>query len=130
MFKSTFYPKQSNFQVSLWAFSICFTFSKSVKNLGIIMDEKFTWLPQVVLVHKGVNFSLSQLWQFANAIPQETKKALNTISPKILYGDVILSQTTEKSPADSQWPSIAVLDLCIESHVSIMEQKRIEKLDF
>jgi Reverse transcriptase (RNA-dependent DNA polymerase) len=75
-----------------------FRYSQTVKNLGIVMDERLTWLPQVALVRKGVNFALSRLWRFARVIPQETKKMLmkTLVIPKLLYGDIIFSQTSEE----------------------------------
>jgi Reverse transcriptase (RNA-dependent DNA polymerase) len=83
-------------KLSLGNTEICY--SQTVKNLGIIMDERLTWLPQVALVHKGVNFALSRLWHFENILPLETKRCLikTLVIPKLLFGDIIFTQTSEE----------------------------------
>jgi hypothetical protein len=35
-----------------------------VKNLGIIMDERFSWCDQAKVVRRNVDFVLSRLWHF------------------------------------------------------------------
>jgi hypothetical protein len=41
-------------------------YSASVKNLGLTMDNRFSWRDQVNCVRRNVGFILSRLWQFAD----------------------------------------------------------------
>jgi hypothetical protein len=51
-------------------------YSACVKNLGIFMDDRFTWRNHVSHVRKNVNFVLSKLWHFAYITPAETRRRL------------------------------------------------------
>jgi hypothetical protein len=70
-------------------------YSSKVLNLGLIVDNRFSWLPQASVVRNKVNFALSRLWHFADVTPLETRLKLvkSLILPKLLYCDVVYSQT-------------------------------------
>jgi hypothetical protein len=71
------------------------TYSPKVNKLGLLMDHRFSWLPQANDVRKKVNFILSRLWHFADVTPMETRmKLVKSLDlPKFLYCDMIYSQT-------------------------------------
>jgi hypothetical protein len=47
-----------------------------VKNLGIIMDERFSWCDQAKVVRRNVDFVLSRLWHFVGVTPILTRRRL------------------------------------------------------
>jgi hypothetical protein len=71
-------------------------YSRNVKNLGIIMDERFSWCDQAKIVRRNVGFVLSRLWHFAGVTPILTRKKLvqSLIVPLFLYCDVVYSQSS------------------------------------
>jgi Reverse transcriptase (RNA-dependent DNA polymerase)/Endonuclease-reverse transcriptase len=71
-------------------------YSKSVKNLGIVMDERFSWHDQARVVRRNVGFVLSRLWHFADVTPTLTRRRLvqSLIVPLFLYCDVVYSQSS------------------------------------
>jgi hypothetical protein len=70
-------------------------YSSKVTNLGLTMDDRFSWLPQATEVRNKVNFALSRLWHFADVTPLETRLQLvkSLVLSHFLYCDVIFSQT-------------------------------------
>jgi hypothetical protein len=72
-------------------------YSPSVKNLGLTMDNRFSWLDQVNCVRRNVGFVLSRHWQFADVTPPVmTRKKLvqSLLIPHVLYCDVIYSRAS------------------------------------
>jgi hypothetical protein len=52
------------------------SYSRNVKNPGIIMDERFSWCDQAKVVRRNVRFVLSRLWHFAGVTPILTRRRL------------------------------------------------------
>lgn len=65
-------------------------YSKTVKNLGIIMDETLSWDNQIAAINKRFYYSLHQLRLFKNFLPFQTRKTLffSLLLPIIDYADV------------------------------------------
>lgn len=70
--------------------SIIIPFSYKVKNLGLIIDDKLSWLPQVTEVCRKVTLTLRSLYRLKNFLPMNTKRILvqALLLPIIDYGDV------------------------------------------
>jgi hypothetical protein len=79
--KCDFYPL-----VYLQGKSIPFT--RTVKNLGLIFNEKFTWLDQTEKIANKVYVGIRSLWPLANKTPLRTRSAL---APHLCYGCEIYS---------------------------------------
>jgi Reverse transcriptase (RNA-dependent DNA polymerase) len=71
-------------------------YSSSLKNLGLIIDNRFSWHAQASSVRRSVGFVLSRLWHFSDVTPLATRRRLvqSLIVPLLLYCDVIYSQTS------------------------------------
>jgi hypothetical protein len=49
-------------------------YNASVTNLGLSMDNRFSWHDKVNCDRRNVGFVLSRLWQFADVTPVMTRK--------------------------------------------------------
>lgn len=72
--------------------------SQSVKNLGLLIDSKLTWRPQINAVSSKVNAVLHSLYKLKNFIPFKTKLMLiqSLVLPIIDYGDVCYPDLTNE----------------------------------
>lgn len=73
-------------------------FSKSAKNLGVIIDSNLSWLPHVNEVSKKLHFSLHSLKCLQNFLPLKTKISLvqTLLFPILDYADACYLDATEE----------------------------------
>jgi hypothetical protein len=71
-------------------------YSSSLKNLGLIIDNRLSWHAQASSVRRKVGFVLSRLWYFADVTPLTTRMRLvqSLVVPLLMYCDMIYSQYT------------------------------------
>lgn len=83
---------------SLYYNGIVIAFSKTVKNLGILMDSNLNWTAQVNEVSRKFFASLHAILRFKNFLPVSTKIALvnSLLLPIIDYADVCYINLTEE----------------------------------
>lgn len=56
--------------------SCVISYEKSVNNLGVIFDEKFTWNQQCNKISRTINFGLRNLYMFSDVLQMELKQKL------------------------------------------------------
>lgn len=86
-------------------------FTRMVKNLGLIFNEKFTWLDQTEKIAKKLYAGLRSLWPLANKTPQRTRLTLakSLLLPHFSYGCEIFSfglDTYSRKPIEKALKSI------------------------
>lgn len=86
-------------------------FTRKVKNLGLLFNERFTWLDQAEMIAKKVYAGLRSLWPLANKTPQRTRLTLakSLLLPHFSYGCEIFSHgldTYSKKPIEKALKSI------------------------
>lgn len=92
-----FTPPRSNFSTQLlppiMLDNKVLAFSKSAKNLGLIMSDKLNWTEHATAISSKVFAGLRSLWIHGNLIPIHTRMKLvkALLIPKFSYCDVVLS---------------------------------------
>jgi hypothetical protein len=71
-------------------------YSKSVKNLGLMPNNAFSWENHVALICRRVYLALRRLWSTVSYIPVGTRRklALSLVVPLFLYCDVSYFKTS------------------------------------
>jgi hypothetical protein len=71
-------------------------YSSSLKNLGLIIDNRLSWHAQASSLRSKVGFVLSRLRYFADVTPLETRMRLvqSLVVLLLMYWDVIYSQSS------------------------------------
>jgi hypothetical protein len=71
-------------------------YSKGVKNLGLVLNNAFSWENQVNLIYRRVYFALRRFWSTASYTPVGTRQkfALSLEVPLYLYCDVVYSESS------------------------------------
>jgi hypothetical protein len=66
-------------------------YSKSVKDLGLVLNNAFSWENQVNLICRRVYFALRRLWSTTAFTPVGTRRklALSLVAPLFFYCDVV-----------------------------------------
>jgi hypothetical protein len=69
---------------------------KSVKNLGLVLNNVFSWENQVNSIFRRVDFALRRHWSIASYAPVRTQRKLaqSLIIPLFLYCYVVCSKTS------------------------------------
>jgi hypothetical protein len=90
-------------------------YSKSVKNLGLVLNNAFSSEFQVNLICRRVYFVLRRLWSTASFTPVGTRRklAVSLVVPLFLYYDVVSTPKLQRDfVINYKWHSIPVLDMC------------------
>jgi hypothetical protein len=83
------------------------SYSSSVKNLGLTMDNRFSWRDQVDCVRRNVGFVWGRLWHFADVTGKKLVQTL--VIPNFLYCDVIYLRASVEA---YRKPYVALQFLC------------------
>lgn len=86
-------------------------FSKSVKNIGVVIDQHLTWGPQLEAVSRKLYASAGSLRRLRNFLPTATKVALaeSLLLPILDYADACYLDLTEDQLNKLEW----LQNLCI-----------------
>ena len=72
---------------------------KSVKYLGVIIDENFIWKELISMLCKKLSFKISQLWRVKKKVTKEMLLTIynSNIQPTIDYAITVWGHTTNEN---------------------------------